>query len=535
MNGPQAPGRPPAPLTRRGLLGRIGKTAGGAAMYQAMTALGFAAESPYRGPPSLQGAPTGSRVLVLGAGIAGLVGAIELQRAGHAVTVLEYNPRAGGRCWTLRGGDSTTELGGATQQVNFDEGLYFNPGPWRIPYHHHGVLDYARRYGVALEPFVQVNYNAWLHSRHAYGGKPQRFRHVQADFHGHVAELLGKAVGAQRLDDALTAEDRDRLLEALHHWGALDNRGRYSAGRASSRDRGFEVPPGGGLMPAPLPSTPLDLPGLLASGLWHPLVIGHEHDYQTTLFQPVGGMDRIAMALYREVAPRVQFGAKVTAIAQDESGVTVSYVDASGATRQARAEACLCTLPLSILSQIETQVSAPMQAAIDAVPYEAAVKVGLQFKRRFWEEDERIYGGITHTDLPIQSIGYPASDFGAPGKGVLLGAYAWGPNAYELTARSPQERVALALRYGRQIHPQYDREFDGGVAVGWHRVPWALGCFGLWTDEARKAHYRDLCQVDGRVVLAGEHASMIPAWQEGALLSALDAVTRLHARLMAGR
>ena len=61
-----------------------------------------------------------------------------------------------------------------------------------------------------------------------------------------------------------------------------------------------------------------------------------------------------------------------------------------------------------------------------------------------------------------------------------------------------------------------------------------LGSAGDWSDEARKAHYNDLCDIDGRIVLAGEHASYIPAWQEGAILSALDAITRLHKRVIAG-
>ena len=68
-----------------------------------------------------------------------------------------------------------------------------------------------------------------------------------------------------------------------------------------------------------------------------------------------------------------------------------------------------------------------MKAAIDAVPYAASVKVGLQFKRRFWEEDEPIYGGISYTDLPIRQISYPSTDYNIAGKGVLLGAYIWRP------------------------------------------------------------------------------------------------------------
>ena len=503
-------------------------------MYHAMTALGFAAESSYTGPLALQGAPKGTSILVLGAGMAGLTAAYELRRAGYAVRVLEYNDRAGGRSWTLRGGDEYTELGGAKQRCEFDRDLYVNPGPWRIPYHHHGMLDYAKRFGVPLEPFMQVNYNAYLHGKKAYGGKPQRFRHIQADFHGGVAELLSKAVRKNALDDSVTREDHDRLIEALRHWGALDPSNRYVAGDASSLRRGYAVAPGGGLAPSPVPSQPGSFSEIVQSGFWRYLTAGHDEEFQTAIFQPVGGMDRIAQAVYAQVTDLVQFGARVTAIAQDARGVTVTYADThhpEAAPRQAQADWCVCTIPLSILSQLDVQVSNAMKAAIDAVPYEASVKVGLQFKRRFWEQDELIHGGITFTDLPISLIGYPSTRYGDPGKGVLLGAYIWGPNAYEFTARSPEERVRLAVEYGAKIHPQYEAEFDNGIAVGWHRVPWTNGCFGNWSDDARRTHYRNLCQIDGRIVLAGEHASLIPAWQEGAVESSHDAIRRLHARI----
>jgi monoamine oxidase len=174
-----------------------------------------------------------------------------------------------------------------------------------------------------------------------------------------------------------------------------------------------------------------------------------------------------------------------------------------------------------------------MKAAIDAVPYTPSVKIGLQFRRRFWEEDEAIYGGISYTDLPIRQIAYPNTGFNNSGRGVLLGAYLFdGPNAYEFTSMPPAERVARAVEIGASIHPQYRAEYENGIAVAWHRMPFALGCAGNWTDKARAEHYGDLCQIDGRIVLAGEHASYIPAWQEGAILSSLDAITRLHDRVV---
>jgi monoamine oxidase len=115
---------------------------------------------------------------------------------------------------------------------------------------------------------------------------------------------------------------------------------------------------------------------------------------------------------------------------------------------------------------------------------------------------------------------------------VLLGAYIFGPNAFEFTSMPPAERIARAVEFGAAIHPQYRSEFENGVAVAWHRVPFTLGCAGDWTEAARAQHYDNLCQIDGRIVLAGEHASYIPAWQEGAILSSLDAIARLHDRVV---
>jgi monoamine oxidase len=196
----------------------------------------------------------------------------------------------------------------------------------------------------------------------------------------------------------------------------------------------------------------------------------------------------------------------------------------------ARAEWCLCTIPLPILSQIEMDVGAAMQEAIGAVPYNNSVKVGLQFRRRFWEEDDGIYGGITFTDLPVRMISYPSSGFNSRGKAVLMGAYAGGSYGYEFTAAPPAERVKRAVSYGAMIHPQYAAEFENGVSVAWLRVPSAFGCFANWSDSLRARHYNNLCAIDGRILLAGEHASYLNAWQEGAVLSALDAISRLHER-----
>jgi monoamine oxidase len=524
-----------ATVTRRDLLSLIGAVSGSAAMYHAMTSLGFASDSGYKGPIRLEGNSKGASVLILGAGLAGMTAALELRKAGYKVRILEFNSRAGGRNWTLRGGDSFTELGGARQTCEFEQGLYINPGPWRIPYHHRALLDYCKRLGVALEPFIQLNHNAFLHAEGAFGGVPQRIRDIKTDFQGQVSELLAKATQQGKLDEAVSKEDREILIQALRSWGALDSNYAYKANLISGDFRGYAREPGGGLGAEPVPGEPVHLSDILKSRLWRYLQNFALHTFQATMFQPVGGMDMIGKAFAREVGDLIRYDAKVTRIQQDDRGVTVTYTDlkAPASPLWAKADWCICTIPLSILSQIPLDVGGRMKAAIDAVPYTPSVKIGLQFKRRFWEEDEAIYGGISYTDLPIRQIAYPNTGFNGSGKGVLLGAYLFdGPNSYEFTSMPPAERVARAVEFGARLHPQYRTEYENGIAVAWHRVPFALGCAGNWTDKARAEHYDNLCRIDGRIVLAGEHASYIPAWQEGAILSSLDAITRLHDRVV---
>ncbi len=522
-------------MSKRELLAMIGKTAGASAMYMAMAGMEQAQASNFKGPVKLEGGAKGASVLILGAGVAGMTSALELSKAGYKVQVLEYQDRIGGRSWTLSGGTTYTELGGATQTCQFAPGNYINPGPWRIPWHHHGLIHYCHELGVELEPFMQVNYNAYVHNTKAFGGKPQRFRHVQADYFGYVSELLSKSVKQGALNDAVTKEDAEMLLESLRGFGALDRNMRYVKGMPSSGRRGYDKEPGGGLSAVPEPSDPIAFSELMQSGLWRSIAGNLQWDHEFTIFQPVGGMIQVGKAFERAAGHLVRKNSKVTSIQQNEKGVVVTYKDTkTGEVMKAAADYCICTIPLPILAQIDMNVGGELASAIRAVPYSTSVKVGLEFKRRFWEQDDKIYGGITYTDLPNSQISYPSSRYGAKGPGVLLGCYTGGAAGYELTASTPEERVAKVLEWGSQIHPQYKDEFMNGSSVAWHRIPWTLGCFGTWTEQTRADHYKNLCQMDGRIMLAGEQASDSGGWQEGGITSAIDTITRLHQRVMAG-
>lgn len=519
-------------MSRRQLLTMVGYAAGASAMYTAMAGMGYAGTSTYEGPLKLEGDAKGASVLILGAGLAGMTAAYELGKAGYKVQILEYREKAGGRCMTLRGGDTYTELGGFKQEVKFSEGQYLNGGPWRIPTDHFAIMDYCRRFGVKLEPFLQQNYYAYLHNSEAFEGKPQRFREIQADYRGQIAELLAKAVDQNKLDELVTEEDAEKLVESLKSFGVLDENLEYVSSNDTAAYRGWKVQPGGGTDPAAEPGEIISLKDILDGNMWKNLLVGESIDHQQAIFQPVGGMDMIAQAFAREIGDIVTYNAKVIKIEGSDDGVSATYVDSNGGTEETtvKADYCICTIPFSILGQMETNFSSDMQAAIESVYYESSIKVGLEFKRRFWEQDDHIYGGISYTNLPITLISYPSSEYYSDGPGVLLGAYSWGAASYQFNSLSPEDRVEAALEFGSQIHPQYRDEFASGASVAWHRVPWVLGCYGIWRD--RPENYDAAVQMDQRTLMAGEHMSELPAWQEGAILSALNAVKRLHAHVV---
>jgi monoamine oxidase len=520
-----------SPQSRRSLLSMIGKAGGTLAMYQAMTALGHAAESQFTGPPKLSGAKPGASVLVLGAGLAGMLSAYELMKAGYKVQILEYQGRTGGRNWTLRGGDTVTEIGGAVQKVGFAEGNYLNPGPWRIPYHHQTVLHYCDELGVELEPFVQINNNAMIHNSKAFGGKPQRHRELVVDYNGHVAELMGKALNAGALDNAVSKEDKAKLLVAMREWGVLDKDMNFTSSMHVSDLRGYDRAPGGGVNGAPIASKINNLSDVLDSHIWTQIGFYLEYVMQQTMFQPKGGMGKIGDAFAKKVGHLIRMNTRVTKITQNAKGAAAEWTDTkTGEKGVATADFMVCTIPASVLAQIPIQVSDAKQAAIKSLPYASSVKIGLEMKTRFWEQKYQIYGGHSFTDQAISLISYPSTGFFGKGPAVLLGAYPFGLGAYMLAGMTQEARLEAAIKQGSVLHPEYRENFMNGVSLAWSRQEWIMGCCAEWTEQTRAAHYQNLASIDGRIVLAGEHVSYYGCWQEGAVASALDAVTRLHVR-----
>ncbi len=499
-------------------------------MFQALDAWGMDMSSTRSAPPPLSGSGQGKRVIILGAGLSGMAAAYELSRLGYETPILEARDEVGGRCKTIRGGTEVRELGGGTRRCEFDEGHYLNPGPWRIPSEHTSVLHYCRELEVPLEVLVNSNPWGWIRLDGMEGplsGRRLRQAEVTADMRGHTTELLARSVHQNALDLELSAEDKERLVAYLVHEGHLANED--AVYRGATR-RGWTVPPGAA--EPGQPSDPHDFLSLLQSGLgtgfpprWGPT---------GTVFQPVGGMDRLADGFERKVGHHIRTSREVREIRQDEDGVRVIWAHTrTGETGVLTGDYCICTIPLTILINIPSDLSGEVQRAMRGLAYTPSGKIGLQFRRRFWEEDDGIYGGYSVTNAEWSGDGhvtYPSSGWNRR-KGVIQVYYGHGGDAVRVSAMSPEERIEHGLSIGERVHPGVFREeFETGTSFFWHLEPWSLGGYASWSMEGRQNHFPRLLEPDGRIYLAGEHVSHLTSWMAGSIESAWMQIERIHRR-----
>ncbi|WP_205771756.1 flavin monoamine oxidase family protein [Mucilaginibacter terrenus] len=513
-------------LTRRNFLSKGAMLAGGA--YPAMMALGMLKSAPAYSF-DLPGSGNGKHIIILGGGLAGMASAYELTKLGYKCTILEARDRAGGRCWSVRNGSTNQETGRPAITAKFDDGLYFNAGPSRIPHHHELTLHYCKELGVPIQVYNNVNEGAYYFAegKGPLSNKKIRAREVHNDVRGYMAELLSKSIDNGALDAALTKEDTQKVLEYLAAEGGLDIDKLY---KASAR-RGYAESPGAGNLPGKIGEAH-KLADFIQSGLLDPdfyNVAEYTYELQMTMFQAVGGMDMIAKALQKQVSASLKLGAEVTNITNLSEGVRVTYKDAVG-EHQLQGDICICTIPLPVLSNINNNFSGEVSRAIDYITYNQTGKIGLQFKRRFWEEDDHIYGGITHTNNDLTQIFYPSYDYLGK-KGILIGYYNFNEKAQRTGELSYADREKLALEKGRLIHPQYDAEFERSFSVSWHKTRYNMGGWAVYSGETRKNQYPALLKPDGNVYFAGEHLTYLNAWMAGAFESARSVVSSIHGRV----
>lgn len=515
-------------MTRRSFLSRVGQAGGYSAAFATMQSLGLmpmkaTAAEPIAAAP---GTGKGVKVVIAGAGIAGLVAAYEAKKLGYDVTLLEARERPGGRNFSARKGSVIEFVDGTKQTCTWDDGNYQNMGPGRLPSVHGTMLGYCRELKIPLEVEVNTSRSTFLQNDNANGGKPVVQRKAVNDTRGHVSELLSKSVSSGALDKELTKEDRERMLTFLKVYGPLDKNSKY----VGSDRAGYKTNAGAGSVVGVI-DDPMDMHTLLDENFWTGVLYEETWDWQATMMQPVGGMDRIPYAFDKALGKTVVYNAPVREIKKSGSGVDVSYKQGSG-TKTVHADYFVCAMPLSILKTIPNDLAPTYKKAVDESIYAGAYKIAWH-SRRFWEQDYNIYGGLSFMNPgPTTIVWYPSANLMAQ-DGILVTGYEeennWGFNKL-----STAEKFEKARKQLERIHPGHGKELTQPMFCGWRRVKWNEGSW-IRGYGGGPSGYDTIIEPDGPIFFAGDHTSHIVGWQEGAALSGRRAVDMISQRVRSAR
>jgi monoamine oxidase len=181
-----------------------------------------------------------------------------------------------------------------------------------------------------------------------------------------------------------------------------------------------------------------------------------------------------------------------------------------------------------LLSRIPSDFSPAKQAALKDVPYLKSAKVAFEAPR-FWEEDG-IYGGLAWTDRLNENLIYP-SDRHLSARGVLVAAYVAGwthPDTPDAFTKLPiAEQIRISRDSVEALHPGKAKLLSSPLAINWGQIAYSEGVGAVgpeWGGDRRGARYLELLKPEGPITFAGEHLSYVGLWQEGAALSAHEAV-----------
>ncbi|WP_124726724.1 flavin monoamine oxidase family protein [Staphylospora marina] len=457
------------------------------------------------------------KVVIVGAGMAGLTAGSLLKQAGYRVVILEASCRIGGRVYTIR--------------RPFSPGQFFEAGAMRIPSTHKLIREYIRKFGLSLKPFInstpedRIYVNGVKVRRKDYEGNPDILRYpVAPNERGKTAEELVRNIIRQvndlyhRTRPELRPE-LTRRLESLPFDSFLKD-----------NPYGIELSTGAVDMVRVL----LDVQGLAELSFLDNIRILSQFLDPTISYDFIeGGMDRLPRSMYKEVQELVRFREKLFHIASHGEEVTLYTENTrTGAVSSWTGDYVIIAIPFSMLRSVTVEpydaFSYYKRKAIRTLHYVPATKVGIEFKTRFWER-EGMDGGQTVTDLPTRFTYYPSHGIGTPTPAVVLASYTWEDDTHPWNSQPEEERLRLALRNLHRIHGDVVyRDFVTGRSKSWIQDPFIGGGFVVFKPGQESELGPYIAVPEGRVHFAGEHTSTVRAWIEGAIQSGIRAAYEIH-------
>jgi len=435
--------------------------------------------------------PNNRTVTVIGAGLAGLSAAYDLQRAGWQVTVLEARDRVGGRVHSLR---------------NFSNGLVAEGGGEFIEETHKRMLAYADQFNLKL----------------GRAGSWQGHDRDWGSFAGKAGPMSDAGTWGVDLN-----EETGKIWHALAELGELvpDPYQPQAAPGANDLDTKSTADWIHALDAHPLAK--LDFIQHIRSEYTceperHSLLdlARNASMYYTSMerninFRVVGGNDLIPRAL-AEALPDVRLNAPVTSICVLPDVVTVTYQQGDSNLSMTSAFAILA-IPLTTARQIE--FNPPLPAAhrrmVDGLSYGAVTKVLIDYRRRFW--DERGWNGRLTTDAPIVLTWHATSH--VENEHGILTVYTGAEPGAKLAALSDEERIRVAVGEIENVFPGSSDLIECTATVAWPNEPYTRGSYAALAPGEVTAHWKTLFEPAGRLFFAGEHATPIQGFMEGAVES----------------
>ncbi|MEM1117521.1 MAG: NAD(P)/FAD-dependent oxidoreductase [Bacteroidota bacterium] len=448
------------------------------------------------------------RVVVVGAGVAGLIAAYELRTQGHEVTVLEAQMRSGGRILTVRD--------------PFAEGLHAEMGAARIPENHDLTLRYARQFGLELDPFYPTS-GAEVHLIQGQRvlvphGTPPDYSGVDhsldlGDFGSmeEVMERLGPAMGPAMEASGDVRTPGWPSPASLRYDGLSINDFLRQQGLSDDALDVLQI----GIEPHSATKAP--------SALWVLSYFADDVGHPPRL-KIQGGNDRLPAAFAAELAEHIHYGAPVVRIAQDDGGVRAT-VRGTGGQFEVEGDALVCTVPFPVLRRVEADpaFSPEKRRAINELHYAAVTRCAVQVRERYWDPATSGFGLTDHA----AEVWHPSWD--RPGARGILQSYMRGDLARRASGLDDDARRDLVLDQLEDVHPGIRDHAEGMVTKVWHEDEWAGGAHQLAQPGQFEAHFHAAMRPEGRVYFAGEHVSPWPGWIQGALHSGLRAVAEIIA------
>lgn len=455
------------------------------------------------------------KIIIVGAGVSGLVAASLLKKAGHHVIILEASDRIGGRVYTLRS--------------PFTHGLYLDAGAMRIPSTHYLTMAYIKKFGLPFNRFINTTPNDLIY---ANGIKTRRWLYERnPDLLGFPVAPQERGKTAEQLAQSATGPVLDFInRNPQRNWPEVVKQfDKYSM------DFFLRYNPVG----PSLSVGAIDMIDILLATEGFPelsfLEILREFiifSPQTLFYEITGGNDQLPLSFLPQLKENILFCQKMTKIQQRNETVTIHTQDEK--TLQLcsfTGDIAIVTLPFSLLQFVEVEpfhlFSYGKRKAIRQLHYVTSTKIGLQFKTRFWEE-QGLFGGQTPTDLPIRFSYYPSHGFGEQ-RGVILASYTWEDDALPWDSLDEKARLQQALEDLASIHGSHIFQlFETGASQSWAQYPYSGGAFSMFKPEQETELSPYIATPEGRVHFAGEHTSTYRGWIQGAIESGIRAAYEVN-------